>query len=67
MINVVKRIVVIVIIALELDPFAIKVTANPNPTAATTASITGFSATPPLTSGPLAQTAPSNAILIPTI
>ncbi|CAB5109377.1 unannotated protein [freshwater metagenome] len=57
--------VVMVIIALEVDPLAIKLTAKPKPIAATTARRTGFSATPPLISGPLAQTAPVKAILMP--
>ena len=66
-IKVVQRIVVIVIIALVWDPFAIKVIAPPNPKAAMVANISGFAETPPRISGPLAQNPPSNATHIPII
>ena len=61
-----KRIVVIVIIALLAEPFAINATAAPNPKAAITANTIGLTAKPPFNSGPLAKTAPVSAIPMPS-
>ena len=61
-----KRMVVMVIIALLAEPLAINATAAPNPKAAITAKTIGLTAKPPFNSGPLANTAPVNAIPIPS-
>ena len=61
-----KRMVVMVIIALLAEPFAINATAAPNPKAAITAKTIGLTANPPFNSGPLANTAPVNAIPMPS-
>ena len=65
-IKVEKRIVVIVIIALLAEPLAMNAIAVPNPKAAITARTIGLTAKPPFNSGPLANTAPVSAILIPS-